>query len=65
MPRADPTRADPATSAWASAAVRHTARVTNTLLAARRFRVVGGDPPGRRRPARIARRARSPTRGRR
>jgi adenosylhomocysteinase len=48
MPRADPTRADPtradaATLAWASAAVRHTARVTNMLIAARRFRVVGGD----------------------
>ncbi|PZF63470.1 adenosylhomocysteinase [Curtobacterium sp. MCPF17_047] len=45
MPRADPTaRADPAVLAWASAAVRHTARVTNMLLAARRFRIVGGDP---------------------
>ncbi|PZE81720.1 adenosylhomocysteinase [Curtobacterium sp. MCBD17_032] len=44
MPRADPTRADAATLAWASAAVRHTARVTNMLLAARRFRIVGGDP---------------------
>ncbi|PZF09487.1 adenosylhomocysteinase [Curtobacterium sp. MCPF17_011] len=45
MPRADPTaRVDPAVLAWASAAVRHTARVTNMLLAARRFRIVGGDP---------------------
>jgi adenosylhomocysteinase len=44
MPRADPTaRADPALLAWASAAVRHTARVTNMLVAARRFRIVGGD----------------------
>ncbi|PZE69515.1 adenosylhomocysteinase [Curtobacterium sp. MCBD17_021] len=39
MPRADPT-----TRAWAGAAVRHTARVTNMLIAARRFRIVGGDP---------------------
>jgi adenosylhomocysteinase len=45
MPRADPTaRVDPALLAWASAAVRHTARVTNMLIAARRFRIVGGDP---------------------
>ncbi|MDN4648401.1 adenosylhomocysteinase [Curtobacterium sp. PsM8] len=44
MPRADPTaRVDPAVLAWASAAVRHTARVTNMLIAARRFRIVGGD----------------------
>jgi adenosylhomocysteinase len=39
-----PTRADPATLGWASAAVRHVARVTNMLVAARTFRVVGGDP---------------------
>jgi adenosylhomocysteinase len=51
MPRADsttradhPTRTDPAARAWASAAVRHVARVTNLLIAARRFRIVGGDP---------------------
>lgn len=44
MPRADPTtRADPATLHWASTAVRHVARVTNMLVAARHFRIVGGD----------------------
>ena len=38
-----PTRADPATLGWASSSVRHVARVTNMLVAARTFRVVGGD----------------------
>ncbi|WP_426725561.1 adenosylhomocysteinase [Curtobacterium flaccumfaciens] len=35
---------DPATLAWASAAVRRFAAATNLLVAARRFRIVGGDP---------------------
>ncbi|WP_420368837.1 adenosylhomocysteinase [Curtobacterium sp. L1-20] len=35
---------DPATRAWASAAVRRFASATNLLVAARRFRIVGGDP---------------------
>ncbi len=39
-----PQRPDPARAAWASAAVRRFASATNLLLAARRFRVVGGDP---------------------
>ncbi|OIH97861.1 adenosylhomocysteinase [Curtobacterium sp. MCBA15_001] len=39
-----PLRPDPDTLAWASRAVRHVARTTNLLLAARRFRIVGGDP---------------------
>ncbi|MFJ3385711.1 MULTISPECIES: adenosylhomocysteinase [unclassified Curtobacterium] len=34
---------DAATRAWASAAVRHFARTTNLLVAARRFRIVGGE----------------------
>ncbi|GAA3342386.1 hypothetical protein GCM10017714_30510 [Curtobacterium pusillum] len=34
---------DPETRAWASAAVRRFARATNMLVAARRFRIVGGD----------------------
>lgn len=39
-----PQRPDPARAAWAAAAVRRFASATNLLLAARRFRVVGGDP---------------------
>ncbi|MCJ1714434.1 adenosylhomocysteinase [Curtobacterium sp. VKM Ac-2922] len=39
-----PMRPDPDTLAWASAAVRHLARTTNLLIAARRFRIIGGDP---------------------
>lgn len=39
-----PQRPDPARAAWASAAVRRFASATNLLVAARRFRVVGGDP---------------------
>lgn len=35
---------DPETRSWASAAVRRFAAVTNLLVAARRFRIVGGDP---------------------
>jgi len=35
---------DPDTLAWASAAVRRFAAATNLLVAARRFRIVGGDP---------------------
>ena len=35
---------DPETRAWASAAVRRFAAATNMLVAARRFRIVGGDP---------------------
>jgi len=35
---------DPDTLAWASAAVRRFAAATNMLVAARRFRIVGGDP---------------------
>lgn len=35
---------DPETRAWASAAVRRFAAATNLLVAARRFRIVGGDP---------------------
>ncbi len=35
---------DPVTRSWASAAVRRFAAVTNLLVAARRFRIVGGDP---------------------
>ncbi|ROP58789.1 adenosylhomocysteinase [Curtobacterium sp. ZW137] len=35
---------DATTRAWASAAVRHFARTTNLLVAARRFRIIGGDP---------------------
>lgn len=35
---------DHETLVWASASVRHVARVTNLLLAGRRFRTVGGDP---------------------
>ncbi|SBN64799.1 hypothetical protein GA0004736_3767 [Curtobacterium sp. 9128] len=38
-----PLRSDPDTAAWASAAVRHFARTTNMLVAARRFRIVGGE----------------------
>ncbi|MFJ4077219.1 adenosylhomocysteinase [Curtobacterium sp. NPDC089991] len=34
---------DPETRSWASAAVRRFAAVTNLLVAARRFRIVGGD----------------------
>ncbi|WIB77092.1 adenosylhomocysteinase [Curtobacterium sp. MCPF17_002] len=34
---------DPETRAWASAAVRRFAAATNLLVAARRFRIVGGD----------------------
>ncbi|MBF4584458.1 adenosylhomocysteinase [Curtobacterium sp. VKM Ac-2865] len=49
MPRADPTRRpDVATRSWASAAVRRFAAATNLLVAARRFRLVGGDPRDRR-----------------
>jgi adenosylhomocysteinase len=48
MPRADPTRRpDVATRSWASAAVRRFAAATNLLVAARRFRLVGGDPRDR------------------
>jgi len=44
MPRADSTRRpDVATRSWASAAVRRFAAATNLLVAARRFRLVGGD----------------------
>ncbi|MFJ4219647.1 adenosylhomocysteinase [Curtobacterium luteum] len=39
-----PQRPDPARAAWASAAVRRFAAATNLLVAARRFRIVGGDP---------------------
>ncbi|MCS6569491.1 adenosylhomocysteinase [Curtobacterium flaccumfaciens pv. flaccumfaciens] len=39
-----PPAPDPATLAWASAAVRRFAAATNLLVAARRFRIVGGDP---------------------
>ncbi|MBT1676199.1 adenosylhomocysteinase [Curtobacterium aurantiacum] len=39
-----PPAPDPETLAWASAAVRRFAAATNLLLAARRFRIVGGDP---------------------
>ncbi|WP_187290559.1 adenosylhomocysteinase, partial [Curtobacterium sp. B18] len=39
-----PSGADPETRAWASAAVRRFAGATNLLVAARRFRIVGGDP---------------------
>ncbi|MFJ3322234.1 adenosylhomocysteinase [Curtobacterium sp. NPDC086286] len=39
-----PPGADPETRAWASAAVRRFAGATNLLVAARRFRIVGGDP---------------------
>ncbi|KQS10668.1 hypothetical protein ASG04_04085 [Curtobacterium sp. Leaf183] len=39
-----PPRSDPDTLAWASAAIRHLARTTNMLVAARTFRIVGGDP---------------------
>ncbi len=35
---------DPETRSWASAALRRFASVTNLLVAARRFRIVGGDP---------------------
>ncbi|TDW69249.1 adenosylhomocysteinase [Curtobacterium sp. PhB25] len=35
---------DPETRSWASADVRRFAAVTNLLVAARRFRIVGGDP---------------------
>ncbi|WP_248703960.1 adenosylhomocysteinase [Curtobacterium sp. MWU13-2055] len=35
---------DPETRSWVSAAVRRFAAVTNLLVAARRFRIVGGDP---------------------
>lgn len=35
---------DPDTLAWASEAVRRFAAATNMLVAARRFRIVGGDP---------------------
>ncbi len=38
-----PLRSDPDTAAWASSAVRHFARTTNMLVAARRFRIVGGE----------------------
>jgi adenosylhomocysteinase len=48
MPRADWTRRpDVATRSWASAAVRRFAAATNLLVAARRFRLVGGDPRDR------------------
>ncbi|QKS88702.1 adenosylhomocysteinase [Curtobacterium flaccumfaciens] len=39
-----PPAPDPATLVWASAAVRRFAAATNLLVAARRFRIVGGDP---------------------
>ncbi|MCS6552360.1 adenosylhomocysteinase [Curtobacterium flaccumfaciens pv. flaccumfaciens] len=39
-----PPAPDPATLAWASAAVRRFAAATNLLVAARRFRIIGGDP---------------------
>lgn len=39
-----PPAPDPATLAWASGAVRRFAAATNLLVAARRFRIVGGDP---------------------
>ncbi|MCS6580639.1 adenosylhomocysteinase [Curtobacterium citreum] len=39
-----PPAPDPATLAWASVAVRRFAAATNLLVAARRFRIVGGDP---------------------
>jgi adenosylhomocysteinase len=39
-----PPAPDPATLAWASMAVRRFAAATNLLVAARRFRIVGGDP---------------------
>ncbi|PZF52750.1 adenosylhomocysteinase [Curtobacterium sp. MCSS17_008] len=39
-----PQRPDPERAAWASAAVRRFAAATNLLVAARTFRVVGGDP---------------------
>ncbi|WIE57527.1 adenosylhomocysteinase [Curtobacterium sp. MCLR17_031] len=38
-----PPAPDPATLAWASGAVRRFAAATNLLVAARRFRIVGGD----------------------
>ncbi|PZE87425.1 adenosylhomocysteinase [Curtobacterium sp. MCLR17_039] len=39
-----PPAPDPATLVWASAVVRRFAAATNLLVAARRFRIVGGDP---------------------
>ena len=39
-----PPRPDPERAAWASTAVRRFAAATNLLVAARRFRIVGGDP---------------------
>lgn len=39
-----PQRPDPERAAWASAAVRRFAAATNLLVAARTFRVLGGDP---------------------
>lgn len=39
-----PQRPDPARAAWASAAVRRFAAATNLLVAARTYRIVGGDP---------------------
>ncbi|MCS5492882.1 adenosylhomocysteinase [Curtobacterium flaccumfaciens] len=39
-----PPAPDPATLVWASATVRRFAAATNLLVAARRFRIVGGDP---------------------
>ncbi|WIE75269.1 adenosylhomocysteinase [Curtobacterium sp. MCSS17_007] len=39
-----PQRPDPDRAAWASAAVRRFAAATNLLVAARGFRVLGGDP---------------------